>query len=67
MKLWNFINGHKTIIGVILLQIIQIANIQAYLGDYFSIVQQVIVILTGAALVHRVKKGLKKKFSPSDN
>jgi len=61
MKFLKWLNGHKTVIGLILLQIVQVASVKVFLGDFYTIVQEIIIALTGAALVHRVAKKAKKK------
>jgi hypothetical protein len=57
-KIWDWINGNKTIIGSLLLaasgqwgsQVIPNQNL-------LTLINGVIVLLTGASLVHHVKKG----------
>jgi len=56
-NIWNWLNGNKTIIGSILLLITTIPTIGTALGASLLVIQTIIGIITGASLVHHVKKG----------
>ena len=56
-KLLKCINGNKTIIGFVLLNLTQLTFMKNWLGADLVIVQAIIGALTGAALVHHYKKG----------
>jgi len=60
--LWSYINGHKTIIGTFLLLLFSQDFAQGWFApDVLTMVQWVIMTVTGASLIHRIKKGGKKK------
>lgn len=56
-KLWKIVDGNKTMIGAVLLMIIQITAVQSWLGEAYEIVKYIIIVITGASAVHHVAKG----------
>jgi hypothetical protein len=56
-KIWQFVDGNKTIIGLILLNVIQLTFMKEWLGDNIVPVKAVISALTGLSAVHHIKKG----------
>jgi uncharacterized membrane protein YfcA len=58
MKILNYLNGHKTIIGQSLLIILLIFQKQIN-PELFTGLASLIGLWTGASLVHHVKKSIK--------
>lgn len=64
-KIWEWLDGNKTIIGEFLLLLLS----QSFAQDWFNpelmtLIKWIIVTLTGASLVHHVAKG---KFTTKKN
>ena len=57
MKLWKFIDGNKTIIGLILLNVTQFTFMKVWLGENIVPIQSIIGAFTGYGAVHHIKKG----------
>lgn len=58
MKILNFLDGHKTIIGQSLLIVLLIFQNKIDTELYTGLVS-LVVLWTGASLVHHVKKSIK--------
>ena len=56
-KFWKCINGNKTLIGFVLLNLTQLTFMKNWLGADLVTIQAIIGALTGAALAHHIKKG----------
>ena len=54
---WRFFNGYKSIIGLILLNVTQLSFVKQWLGVDLVVVQSIIGALTGASLIHHIRKG----------
>ena len=54
---WNWLDGNKTIIGLVLLQAIQQGLIPQ--GQFSGWAQLFAVLLTGGGLAHKVLKGVR--------
>ena len=59
----NLINGNKTIIGTLLLMLINMNGVSVWLGSWYDILVWLIGILTGIAGISHVAKQKKKKRS----
>ena len=60
-KIWDFLNGNKTIIGTFILLLLEKFGDQWMSADLLSVITWIVVTLTGASLAHHVKKQIKKK------
>ena len=60
-KIWDFLNGNKTIIGTFILLLLEKFGDQWMSADLLSVITWTIVTLTSASLAHHVKKQIKKK------
>ena len=56
-SIWAFFNGNKSIIGLVLLNITQLSFVKQWLGVDLVVVQSIIGALTGASLIHHIRKG----------
>ena len=56
-KLLKCIDGNKTIIGLVLLNLTQLTFMKNLLGADLVTIQAIIGALTGASIVHHYKKG----------
>jgi len=57
MKLWKILNGNKTIVGLVLLKIMDEPAIVNLLGDWKSVVSIVVQAICGLSLAHHATKG----------
>lgn len=62
--IWKFLDGNKTIIGLLLLNITQLSFVESWLGGNLSAIQSIIGIITGLGVAHHAKKG---KFTSKTN
>ena len=56
-KLWKFLDGNKTIIGLVFLNILQLTFMKEWLGDNLVPIQSIIGAFTGYGAIHHIKKG----------
>lgn len=57
-EFWNWINGNKTVICALTLAILQ-SNVVPMSTDLNQLLVQIVAILTGGALIHKVNKKVK--------
>ena len=55
--IWKFLDGNKTIIGLILLNVAQLTFVKEFLGDNLIPVQSIIGAFTGYGALNHIKKG----------
>ena len=60
-KIWNAINGHKTIICLVLLYILKQPEVCTPLGSYCMILTYLLTLATGGAFVGHVQTTTKNK------
>ena len=60
-KIWDFLNGNKTIIGTFILLLLQEFGDKWFSQGFLEVLIWLIVTLTSASLAHHVKKQIKKK------
>lgn len=60
-KLWNFINGYKSIICAVIMQIVNSDYIAALIVNVnlYTLIQSVATILFVGSVVHHIKKAIK--------
>lgn len=64
-KIWQFLDGNKTIIGEFLLLLLSQSFMQNWIPpEAMTLITWLIITLTGASLVHHVAKG---KFTTKKN
>lgn len=62
MKFWNWINGNKSLIGVILMYVIDSDYIAGLIPDpdLYMLAQGLAKLIFGVGLAHKVKKAMDK-------
>ena len=58
-KFWNWLNGNKTVIGLVALQILQVFEGRFDRPETYQAIVAIVMTITGASLVHKLSK--KKK------
>ena len=56
-SIWKWLNGNKTIIGLLLSKFIEISTIRLFLGSYYDFVEVLIYAFTGYGIINHAKKG----------
>ncbi len=57
IKIWKVLDGNKTIIGLILINLTQISFIKEWLGGDVVAIREIIGVLTGVSGIHHITKG----------
>ena len=62
MKLWNWINGYKSIISAVIMRIVDSGYIESLIPDpkLYTLIQGIAMILFAGAVLHHIKKDLVK-------
>lgn len=61
-KLWNWINGYKSIISAVIMRIVDSEYIESLISDpnLYTLIQGIAMILFAGAVLHHIKKDLAK-------
>lgn len=62
MKIWNWLNGNKSLIGAILMLIVNSDYMASLItnADLYTLAQGIAGIIFGIGLTHKVKKAITK-------